>query len=91
MPYDKISDLPDSVTNNVPKHAQEIYKEAYNSAWEQSPVPSPQSPKCEIPQSMLSCPPVSPRQKPSSNQNVYVFPPEEGERHDDDIGSQRPP
>lgn len=35
MPYDKISDLPDSVTDNVPKHAQEIYKEAYNSAWDQ--------------------------------------------------------
>lgn len=35
MPYDSTSKLPDSVTDNVPKHAQEIYKEAYNSAWEQ--------------------------------------------------------
>ena len=35
MPYKSISDLPDSVRDNVPKHAQEIYKEAYNSAWEQ--------------------------------------------------------
>lgn len=35
MPYDKVSDLPDSVKNNLPKHAQEIYKEAYNSAWDQ--------------------------------------------------------
>jgi cation transport regulator len=35
MPYDKISDLPDSVKDNLPKHAQEIYKEAYNSAWDQ--------------------------------------------------------
>ncbi len=35
MPYDKLTDLPDSVKNNLPKHAQEIYKEAYNSAWEQ--------------------------------------------------------
>lgn len=35
MPYDKLSDLPSSVRDNLPKHAQEIYKEAYNSAWEQ--------------------------------------------------------
>jgi cation transport regulator len=34
MPYDKLTDLPDSVRNNLPKHAQEIYKEAYNSAEE---------------------------------------------------------
>lgn len=35
MPYDKRSDLPDSVRDNLPAHAQEIYKEAFNSAWEQ--------------------------------------------------------
>jgi cation transport regulator len=35
MPYDKLSELPDSVKNSLPKHAQEIYKEAYNSAWEE--------------------------------------------------------
>jgi cation transport regulator len=35
MPYDSISDLPDSVKDNLPKHAQEIYQAAYNSAWEQ--------------------------------------------------------
>jgi len=35
MPYDKLSDLPDSVKNNLPKHAQEIYQAAFNSAWEQ--------------------------------------------------------
>jgi cation transport regulator len=35
MPYKSINELPDSVKDNVPKHAQEIYKEAYNSAWEQ--------------------------------------------------------
>jgi cation transport regulator len=33
MPYASTSDLPDSVRDNVPKHAQEIYKEAFNSAW----------------------------------------------------------
>jgi cation transport regulator len=35
MPYQKLGDLPDSVRDNLPKHAQEIYKEAYNSAWDQ--------------------------------------------------------
>lgn len=35
MPYDKLSELPDSVRDNLPKHAQEIYQAAYNSAWEQ--------------------------------------------------------
>ncbi len=32
MPYGSISELPDSVKENLPKGAQEIYKEAYNSA-----------------------------------------------------------
>jgi cation transport regulator len=35
MPYDSLSDLPDGVKDNLPKHAQEIYKEAFNSAWDQ--------------------------------------------------------
>ena len=35
MPYDSLKELPDSVQDNLPKHAQEIYKEAYNSAWDQ--------------------------------------------------------
>jgi cation transport regulator len=35
MPYDRIDELPDSVRDNLPQHAQEIYKEAYNSAWSQ--------------------------------------------------------
>lgn len=35
MPYKAISDLPGSVRDHVPKHAQEIYKEAYNSAWDE--------------------------------------------------------
>lgn len=33
MPYPSINDLPDSVRNNLPKHAQEIYRAAFNSAW----------------------------------------------------------
>jgi cation transport regulator len=35
MPYKMITQLPDNVKNNLPKHAQEIYKEAFNSAEEQ--------------------------------------------------------
>lgn len=35
MPYDSLKDLPDSVRDNLPKHAQEIYKSAYNSAWDE--------------------------------------------------------
>jgi len=40
MPYDSLSDLPESVKNSLPKHGQEIYKEAYNSAWDQYKKPS---------------------------------------------------
>ncbi|NLG74444.1 MAG: cation transport regulator ChaB [Chloroflexi bacterium] len=39
MPYRNIRELPDSVKNNLPKHGQEIYMEAYNSAWEQYDEP----------------------------------------------------
>lgn len=35
MPYSSNSDLPDNVKDNVPKHAQDIYREAFNSAWDQ--------------------------------------------------------
>lgn len=35
MPYDKLSDLPAAVRDNVPKHAQEIYQAAYNNAWKE--------------------------------------------------------
>jgi cation transport regulator len=35
MPYKQITQLPDNVKNNLPKHAQEIYRAAYNSAEEQ--------------------------------------------------------
>jgi cation transport regulator len=39
MPYSKRSDLPESVRNNLPDHAQDIYKEAFNSAWDQYDKP----------------------------------------------------
>ena len=35
MPYDRLSDLPEPVRDHLPKHAQEIYKEAFNSAWDE--------------------------------------------------------
>ncbi|MDW2982111.1 MAG: ChaB family protein [Rhodanobacter sp.] len=34
MPYASIGELPDSVREHVPKHAQEIYRAAFNSAWD---------------------------------------------------------
>jgi len=33
MPYVSIEDLPDPVRNSLPSHAQEIFKEAFNSAY----------------------------------------------------------
>ena len=35
MPYKSIDELPSSIKDNLPKHAQEIYKEAYNNATKQ--------------------------------------------------------
>jgi cation transport regulator len=39
MPYDSTADLPASVKKALPEHAQEIYKEAFNNAWEQYASP----------------------------------------------------
>jgi cation transport regulator len=39
MPYDNIDDLPKSLRNNLPKHAQEIFKEAFNNAWDEYKQP----------------------------------------------------
>ncbi|MCD5746789.1 putative cation transport regulator ChaB [Klebsiella pneumoniae] len=35
MPYRSKQELPDSVQHVLPAHAQEIYKEAFSSAWDQ--------------------------------------------------------
>ncbi len=35
MPYENLTDLPESVRNHLPKHAQEIYRAAFNHAWEE--------------------------------------------------------
>lgn len=39
MPYDKNSQLPDQVKNNLPDHAQTVYRKAFNSAWNQYDSP----------------------------------------------------
>jgi len=35
MPYASITDLPDSVRDHLPKHAQEIYQAAFNHAYDE--------------------------------------------------------
>ncbi len=35
MPYNSRDDLPENVTNVLPAHAQDIFKEAFNSAYKQ--------------------------------------------------------
>ena len=40
MPFNNIQDLPDSVRHVLPAHAQDIYKEAFNSAYDEYADPS---------------------------------------------------
>jgi cation transport regulator len=35
VPYDPIAELPRSVRDHLPEHAQTIYREAFNHAWQQ--------------------------------------------------------
>lgn len=35
MPYPNKESLPENVTDNLPAHAQEIYRKAFNSAWDE--------------------------------------------------------
>ncbi|MFA7358739.1 MAG: ChaB family protein [Bacteroidales bacterium] len=35
MPYKNIKDLPERIKDNLPKHAQEIYRKSFNNAWKQ--------------------------------------------------------
>ena len=37
--YKSNSDLPDRVKDNLPDHAQDIYRAAFNSAWDQYDEP----------------------------------------------------
>ena len=34
MPYASIDELPPSVRHHLPRHAQEIYRAAFNNAWQ---------------------------------------------------------
>ncbi len=34
MPYKKNTELPAGVKGHLPSHAQDIYRQAFNSAWE---------------------------------------------------------
>ena len=40
MPYKSNSELPESVKENLSEHGQDIYREAFNSAWEEYKDPS---------------------------------------------------
>lgn len=35
MPYEQSGDLPTQIKDTLPPHAQDIYKEAFNSAWDE--------------------------------------------------------
>ena len=35
MPYKTTTELPPAVKDHLPKHAQEIYQAAFNSAWDE--------------------------------------------------------
>ena len=35
MPYKSKKELPEGVQSHLPAHAQDIYKEAFNSAWDE--------------------------------------------------------
>ena len=39
MPYESRDDLPDSVRDNLPAHAQDVEREAFNAAWERYAEP----------------------------------------------------
>ena len=40
MVYQKLSDLPDAVRDNLPKDGQKIYRAAFNNAWDEYSSPS---------------------------------------------------
>lgn len=35
MPYDHRPELPDNIRDNLPPRAQDIYRKAFNSAWDE--------------------------------------------------------
>lgn len=48
MPYQEVADLPKAIKNHLPIHAQEIYRAAFNSAWEE--YGDPQKRKAKVSQ-----------------------------------------
>lgn len=52
MPYKNISELPKQVSDNLPKHAQEIWKEAFNSAYEDYQNPEKRRDKDDDPETI---------------------------------------
>ncbi len=40
MPYQGVKELPRSLTEKLPRHAQEIYVKSYDNAWEQYAKPN---------------------------------------------------
>jgi cation transport regulator len=40
VPYKNNSELPETVRDKLPKHGQDIYREAFNKAWEEYKEPS---------------------------------------------------
>ena len=39
MPYKSNSELPETIRKNLPKPAQDVYREAFNNAWDQYSSP----------------------------------------------------
>lgn len=48
MPYQSVEELPESVQNNLPEHAQKIYLAAYNNASEQYANPEKRRGKASL-------------------------------------------
>lgn len=40
MPYKSNSELPETVREKLPEHGQDIYREAFNNAWQECKAPS---------------------------------------------------
>ncbi len=40
MPYRSVSELPRALRDHLPPHAQDIYRQAFNNAWDQYADPS---------------------------------------------------
>lgn len=50
MPYARKRDLPESVRNNLPEHAQDIFRKAFNSASEDYKDPEKRRQKSDDPE-----------------------------------------